>query len=100
MVKSKEDIIASITAHMGEDMSDEAIALIEDVSDTLSDLEAKSSTQEDWKSKYEENDKQWRTKYRERFLQPHVQEDEEEYEEEEFHEMKTYSDLFITEKEG
>ena len=44
--------------------SDEDLALIEDVSDTLTSL----SESENWKEKYETNDAEWRTKYRERFL--------------------------------
>lgn len=100
MIKTSEEIIASITQHMGEDMSDEAISLIEDVSDTLNDLVSKASSDEDWKAKYEENDKMWREKYKERFLKPYVKEDEEEFEEDEPHEIKTFDDLFITEKES
>lgn len=36
-VRTREEIIAQISARMGDDTSDEAIALIEDVTDTLSD---------------------------------------------------------------
>lgn len=68
MVKTKEELIAQITAHIGSDTSDNAIALMEDVSDTLSDYEAKAKGDgTDWKSKYEENDKEWREKYISRF---------------------------------
>lgn len=62
-IKTKEELLASIKAKLGEDTSDEAIALLEDISDTL-DI-TKDST--DWKIKYEENDKQWREKYTSRF---------------------------------
>ena len=68
MIKTKEEILTSIKAKLGEDTSDEALAIIEDVSDTLDDLTAKTTDTTDWKAKFEENDKAWRTKYSERFF--------------------------------
>lgn len=57
-----------ITARVGEDTSDEAISFMEDVTDTLNDYESKlAGDGTDWKTKYEENDKQWREKYIARF---------------------------------
>ena len=67
-VKSREEIIAQINARIGEDKSDEAIALIEDVTDTFTDLESKvSGDGKDWKSEAERIDKEWREKYIARF---------------------------------
>lgn len=63
-VKSKEEIMASIKAKLGEDTSDETIALLEDLSDTLDTTNDKN----DWKKKYEDNDKMWRDKYTSRFF--------------------------------
>ncbi len=65
-VKSIEEIMGALRARVGEDTSDETLAFVEDVSDTLSSL----SNAEDWKKKYEENDAEWRNKYRDRFFNP------------------------------
>ena len=65
MVKTKDELLASIKDRFKDDTSDETISFIEDVSDTINDLETKASDETDWKSKYEENDKQWREKYTE-----------------------------------
>ena len=46
--------------------SDEDLAFIADVTDTLDSMEKNSG--EDWKTKYEENDKMWRQKYHDRFF--------------------------------
>lgn len=67
-IKTKNEIMESIKARLGEDNSDEAIAIIEDISDTLDDMENKSNGNEDWKAKYEENDASWRQRYRDRFF--------------------------------
>lgn len=99
-VKSKDEILSSIKAKLGEDTSDEAIALIEDVSDTFDDL-SKSSNSDgiDWQKKYEENDKKWREKYRDRFFNSTADDPEDDPEDDENEpepEVKkmTYEDLF------
>lgn len=63
----KEELLNCIRAVIGEEnTSDEALKLIEDVSDTI---DSYSSTQnEDWEKKYHELDQEWRTKYRDRFF--------------------------------
>ena len=69
MILSKEDYLSRIKNKIGDDNSDEAIAFIEDMTDTYNDMEAKvNSDSEDWKSKYDELDKSWREKYRARFF--------------------------------
>lgn len=68
MVKTKEEILNSIKDKFKDDTSDSTLGLIEDVSDTINDLESKVGNQDDWKAKYEENDKQWREKYKDRFF--------------------------------
>lgn len=64
-IRSKEELTNSIRAYLKEDVSDEALALLEDFSDTYDYLS--SNPGEDWKAKYEENDAAWRSKYAERF---------------------------------
>ena len=70
MVRSKDEILASIKSRLGEDTSDEAIALVEDINDSFEDLTTRVNEAGDWKQKYEENDAEWRKKYTERFYEP------------------------------
>ena len=65
-IKTIEELMGAVRARVGEDTSDEAIAFVEDVSDTLTSL----SSAEDWKKKYEENDAEWRKRYQDRFFNP------------------------------
>lgn len=102
MVRSKEELIEQIRAVVGDDTSDNVISLIENVSDTVAELE--TSDGEEWKQKYEENDKMWREKYISRFTEGTTEPteptepttepptDDEEKE-------KTFEDLFEEEKE-
>lgn len=69
MVKSVEEIMEEIRRRIGDDTSDEALAFVENVSDTLSDLDAKAKDTTDWEAKYTENDTAWREKYRARFFE-------------------------------
>lgn len=78
MVRNKAELIEAIKTFIGENDSDEALAILEDVSDTFTDLEGKTTDKEDWKKKYEENDKMWRTKYKERFSAPVTKDEPEE----------------------
>lgn len=93
MVKTKEEILNSIKDILKDDTSDTALSLIEDLSDTLDN--AKASDETDWKTKYEENDAQWRQRYKDRFFSKPAQEDDiDDPEPEETNEPKTFSDLF------
>lgn len=93
-VKTREELLDIIKAKVGDDTSDETIAFIEDITDTLADYEGKiaNSENEDWKTKYEENDKMWREKYRERFFSKNVDVDEEI--EDDGTKQLSYEDLF------
>lgn len=66
-VKSKEEIINQIKARLGDDTSDDAIALIEDVEDTYGALTGNNGDGKDWKAEAERIDKEWREKYIARF---------------------------------
>ena len=69
MIKTKDEILASIRGHLGDDASDEALALVEDITDTITDYENKANNNgENWEQKYRENDAAWRKKYRDRFF--------------------------------
>lgn len=58
---SRDELVTQLSAFIGDNNSDEAIALMENVSDSF------ESDGEDWKAKYEELDASWRKKYMERF---------------------------------
>lgn len=66
MKRTKEELLSDINAVLGENnTTDEAIALLENVADSFDE---KPVDETDWKAKYEENDKAWRTRYTERFM--------------------------------
>lgn len=69
-IKTKDELLTVIKQRTAEDTTDETLAFIEDVTDTLNDFEAKTKEQTDWKKKYEENETAWRKKYKERFFEP------------------------------
>lgn len=90
-VRTTDEILEGIKTRVGDSTEDADLEFLEDVADTLSDLRSKSEGQEDWKAKYEENDKQWREKYRDRFFE---KKEEQEEEKEEPETPKTFEDLF------
>lgn len=98
-VLKKEELLNAIKEMVGDDTSDETITFIENVTDTINDLESRTKDSEDWKTKYEENDKSWREKYRDRFFgsKEDIKEDFEEKEDKESDKPKTFDDLFKTE---
>ena len=92
-VRTRDEILAAIRSRLGDDTSDDALTIIEDIDDTFKDYETR--TGEDWKSKYDELDAQWRKRYRDRFFQ---KADNEETTPEDESEVKDFDELF-TEKE-
>lgn len=97
-VKNKEEILEAIKTRVGEQTDDETISFLEDVSDTFTDLETRANVDgEDWKTKYEENDKMWRERYTTRFFSKEPEPDPKPEPEPEPEVKKTFSDLF---KEG
>lgn len=95
-VKTREEILESFKTRLGENPDDESISFLEDVTDTLDDLEKKASGDgTDWKSKYEENDASWRKKYTERFFSGEPEPDPKpEPKSEPDNTPRTFSDLF------
>lgn len=97
-VLNKEEFISRITAQLGDDSSDEALAFMEDMSDTFDDMSSRLSDSTDWKAKYEENDKAWRDRYRERFASTKVDNDDDAGEPDVTPKSpKTFDDLFTQE---
>ena len=92
---SKDELIEKVKKYVGDRTDDETIEIIEDISDSID-----SSDADNWKQKYEENDKMWRDKYISRFVEK--KEDEldtpTEHEEEE-KEYNSFEDLFEEEEE-
>ena len=93
-IKTREEIMEAIRARVGEDTSDEALAFVEDVSDTISDMETRSANSREWEKKYHENDKAWRKKYKERFYQPVNMQEQDPDPDEPEKKCLTYNDLF------
>lgn len=65
-VLDRDTFLARVRDRIGEATDDDSISFLEDMTDTYESLTANG--QEDWKAKYEENDKQWRERYRNRFM--------------------------------
>lgn len=68
-IRTRDELLEALRVRIGDDTSDETIALIEDIQDTLNNYENNVNNDGiDWRKKYEDNDKEWRTKYRDRFF--------------------------------
>lgn len=103
-VKSKDEILKSVKGLLGDTPSDEGIALLEDISDTLDNSTGGSSdedkkTIEELQKKVKEVDDNWRKKYTDRFMKPSVdnpddEQDEDDSEEQEDNSPKTFDELF------
>lgn len=64
-IKKLEELLSQAQAILGDNASDDAITLLEDISDTYKDMSERST--EDWKTKFETNDREWRERYKSRF---------------------------------
>lgn len=62
-VRTRDELITAVNSIIGETPDDNGLSLLEDISDTF----ASYDDTEDWKTKYEENDAEWRKRYKERF---------------------------------
>lgn len=98
-IKSREDLLKSLNTLIGDNATDENLAILEDVTDTLEDYEEKTADQTDWKTKYEQNDAEWRKKYKERFLSGETIKDEQEEDVKKDSKSLTFDSLF-KEREG
>ena len=68
-IRNATEIMESLRAYLGEDVSDETLVFIEDVNDTLSNYERMVADVTDWESKYNQLDQEWRKRYRDRFFE-------------------------------
>lgn len=91
---SKDELIEKVKKYVGDRTDDETIEIIEDISDSID-----SSDADEWKKKYEENDKMWRDKYISRFFEKNAKENEDPSDEDDDEkEYKTFEDLFEEEE--
>ena len=94
MKLEKEALIEKVKSYIGEDTSDAAISLLEDVSDSVEGFDG--VTMEEAERMVAEKEEEWRKKYIERFSGN--DEDEEETEEENLpdseEELVSYDELF------
>ena len=70
------ELVEQIKTYTGDRDDDETLSLMEDINDTL-------NNETDWQAKYNENDKAWRTKYKQMFETGTVDEPDEQDEQEE-----------------
>lgn len=100
-VKSREELLNDLNNVIGDSTEESALNLLEDFSDTLNDYEEKNKDKTDWKSKYEENDKAWKKRYKERFFNDgdngDTGEDDDKPDDTNHNTPKTFADLFKTE---
>lgn len=92
---SKDELIEKVKKYVGDRTDDETIEIIEDITDSID-----TSNSDEWRQKYEENDKMWRDKYVSRFFDKKEEDLEtpSEHEEEE-KEYNSYEDLFEKEED-
>lgn len=92
-IRTWDELSASIKNIIGDRNDDETLAFLEDLNDTVNQ---DKNDGEDWKTKYEENDKSWRNRYRERFFGSPVTEETTviEQDEETKKEVKSIDELF------
>lgn len=92
---SKDELIEKVKKYVGDRTDDETIEIIEDISDSID-----SSDADEWRQKFEENDKMWRDKYISRFFEKNDDgiEDPTDEKDDEEKEYKTFEDLFEEEE--
>lgn len=97
-VRTRQELLDSVREIIGDSTDDNVLSVLEDLTDTIDDYESRSDV-EDWKTKYEQNDAEWRNRYKERFFSSEVdtQEEVSDIDEEEEEQITSYEDLFSAE---
>ena len=94
-IRTREELVSKISERLNGDTSDEAIALMEDITDTLTDFETRvAGDGTDWKAEAERIDKEWRERYISRFNNSEVKDEQNEESSDEEKTVKTFEDLF------
>ena len=92
-VRTREEVMKAVRDRIGDDSSDDALSFIEDIQDTLNNYENNANNDNtNWKQRYEDNDKEWRKKYRDRFFSEGK--DDENNEEDDTPRKYTFDSLF------
>lgn len=94
-IKTKEEILNSVRGLISDDTTDDALNLFSDISDTMDSMTNNENT--DYKKLYEENDKAWREKYRDRFMSGKPEREEDDDPDPDEKKKYSYENLF---KEG
>ena len=68
-VLSHDDFMDAVKGLAGDNADDNTLAMIENFTDTFNELETRAKDTTDWKAKYEQNDNEWREKYKARFFE-------------------------------
>ncbi len=94
-VKTRDELMADLNEILGENNSDEALAFIQNMSDTLGDSSVQRISELEQQVK--DVDANWRKKYRDAFFTGAPEKDEKDDEEEKHKKPRTFADLFKTE---
>jgi len=92
-IRTREEIMNQLQTVLGDNVSDEALGLIQDVSDTISnDHSAERITE--LETQLQDQDKAWRQKYRDAFFSGNADESIREEEDDTSKVPTRYEDLF------
>lgn len=67
MILTKEDFNNIVKTLVGERTDDEALEIVQNLTDTYADMEAKSANAISYEQKLKDLDEEWRKKYRDTF---------------------------------
>lgn len=93
-IRTRDEIMSQLQTLIGEDTSDETLAFVQDVSDTLGNDNSATRITE-LETKLEQQDKEWRKKYRDAFFTGKPDDNFKDDDEEEKI-PKRFEDLFTT----
>lgn len=68
MIRTREELLNQLRETIGDSTDDNALSLLEDVTDTMTDLETRAADNTDWQSRYNQLDSEWRERYKARFF--------------------------------
>lgn len=94
MIVSKDELLKAAQAMIGDRTDDEALLFLDNFNDTLDAY----ADQMNWREKYEENDRMWRERYRDRFFGDNTENEVEIEEQDDEDKELTYEKLFEEEK--
>lgn len=96
-VRTTEELLTMVRGRVADQTDDDTLAFIEDITDTLADLEERAKGDgTDWKAKYEKNDAEWRKKYKDRFFNNEPKNgSENDDDSDETEKPKTFEELFL-----